>query len=90
MASNEIKVSVDDESVARAVAILRAAGRQLAETIGKLEGYAFEGYAVEPWTVETPQGTLCGYVDDANQEHWVAVGKFIPAAYRKLYVEKRA
>lgn len=81
MASNEIKISVDEEAVARAAATIREAGRQLAETIGKLEGYA-----VEPWTIETPHGRLIGYVDDANQEHWVNEDQPQPTHYRKLYV----
>ncbi len=84
MASNEIRVSVNEESVARAAATIREAGRQLAETIGRLESYA-----VEPWTIDAPQGKLIGYLDDTNQEHWVHENQAAPTGYRRLYVEKR-
>lgn len=90
MASNEIKISVDEESVARAAATIREASRQLAESIGRLGGSA-----VEPWTIETPKARLrCYvYVDDENQDHWVpADGSGVPPdpSWRRLYVEKRA
>lgn len=83
--AHEIKVSVDEDAIARAAATIREAGKQLAASIGKLEGYA-----VEPWAIDSPHGKLIGYVDDANQEHWVNVSQVAPARYRKLYVEKQA
>lgn len=81
-----ITVSVNEESVARAPAAVSEAGRQLAESIGRLEGYA-----VELWIIDTPEGKQACYVDDANQKHWVLLG-FTPVdpSWRRLYVEKRA
>jgi len=86
MATSEIKVSVDEDAVARAAATIREAGRQLAESIGRLEFSA-----VEAWAIQTPEGVQGCYVDDANQEHWVLIG-FTPVdpSWRKLYVQKRA
>ena len=55
----EIRVSVDEESVARAAATIREAGKQLHEALGRLEVYA-----VEHWTIYTVDGA--GGAQDAN------------------------
>jgi hypothetical protein len=87
----EIRVSVDEEAVARAAATIREAGRQLAETMGR-----FEAMAVEPWIIDTPNGRMAGYVDDQNQEHWLPTDWLlvedvpVSSGLRKLYVQKRS
>ena len=81
----EIRVSVDEESVARAAATIREAGKQLHEALGRLEGYA-----VEHWTIYTVDGARHAYVDDDNQTRWLLSGVSVPPRWRKLYVEKRA
>lgn len=81
-----IKISVNQESVARAAAAIGEASRQLAESFDRLKVYA-----VEPWTIETPRGLRNCYVDDENQEHWVpADSATADPSWRRLYVEKRA
>lgn len=85
MAKNEIMISVDEESVARAAATIREAGRKLAETIGRLESAA-----VQPWTIETADGVRTGYVDEYSQEHWLLNDPGPGSSLRKLYVQKRA
>jgi len=86
MASNEIRVILDQEAVARAAATLREAGRQLSESLKFAQALA-----VEPWTIEAPYGgTLTAYVDEYNQERWVPVNQVPAAGLRRLYVDKRA
>ncbi len=87
MATSEIRVSVDEDAVARAAATIREAGRQLAEQLGRLEGYA-----VEPWEIYSPvhECTLTAYLDDYNQiRHVKQEVANVPESWRKLYVQKK-
>jgi predicted HAD superfamily Cof-like phosphohydrolase len=83
---HEIKVSVDEDAVARAAATIREAGKQLHETLGRLEGYA-----VEPWEIYSPvhECTLTAYLDDYNQIRHVKPEVNVPESWRKIYVQKK-
>lgn len=84
MATSEIKVSVDEEAVARAAATIREAGRQLARFAQAL--------AVEPWMFYSPahECNLLSYLDDRNQVRHCKPDMVVPDSWRKIYVEKKA
>ena len=81
MASSEVKITFDMESVAR-----------WTESIEKLADAVRQArpMAVEPWTIETNSGAMIAYLDDRNKEHFVLPDDIVPDDWRKLYVEKRA
>jgi hypothetical protein len=87
MATNEIKVAVDLDEVAKACAMIREAGRQLAESLK-----CVESANTEPWVIYSPLGRhhLVTYVDDRNQIRHCTEDLSVPESWRKLYVEKRA
>lgn len=87
MATSEIRVSVDEEAVARAAATIREAGRQLAEQLQYMQALA-----VEPWRFYSPahQENLVSYLDDRNQVRHCREGIDVPDTWRKIYVEKKA
>jgi hypothetical protein len=86
MATQEVKVTVDQEAIVRAAAVLREAGKQLAETLERAESLG-----AEPWRLYPHDGrVLSSYVDDHNQVRHCEEGVPLPATWRKLYVEKRA
>lgn len=43
-----------------------------------------------PWTVDGPYGPIAGWIDSANQEHWLAVTGQPHSGWRQLYVKKEA
>lgn len=87
MATSEIRVSVDEEAVARAAATIREAGRQLAEQLQYMQALA-----VEPWRFYSPahQENLVSYLDDRNQVRHCREDMDVPESWRKIYLEKKA
>lgn len=87
MASHEIRVSLDEEAVARAAATIREAGKQLSESL-KLA----QALAVEPWMFYSPahECNLLSYLDDRNQVRHCKPDLVVPDSWRKIYVEKKA
>lgn len=89
MASREIRITVDEDAIARATDALHTAVAQvragIAE-IGRLE-YQGIGFTVKPWTIQAPEGLLTAYVDPDNQNRWAQEGHPVPEGWRKLYVE---
>lgn len=87
MAQAEIRVSVDEEAVARAAATIKEAGRQLAEAL-----QFAQALAVEPWRFYSPahQENLISYLDDRNQVRHCREAMAVPDTWRKIYVEKKA
>lgn len=102
MATSEIRVSVDEEAVARAAATIREAGRQLAEALQFAQALAVkpstfalqyaQALAVEPWRFYSPahQENLISYLDDRNQVRHCREAMVVPDTWRKIYVEKKA
>lgn len=71
--------------VEKGIARLFTSERDARYAAGHPVPYSADGAPVEPWTLDTPSGAQCAWVDDRNQEHFVPADSAV-AGWRRLYV----